>query len=70
MILDITDANEENKDKLRGAIKYFNGDKNNISVKIKISDELKDCGQIYLTVEILSIFKNILGEEKVIIQEV
>ena len=36
LILDINDSTEEQKNKLRGAIKYFCGDKNNINVQIKI----------------------------------
>ena len=69
LTLDITNANEEEKDKLRGAIKYFNGDKNNINVQIKIGEEFKPCGQIYLTEQILEIFKDILSDERVIINE-
>ncbi len=63
IILNITDATEEEKEKLRGAIRYFSGEKNNINVKIKVGEELKDCGQIYLTDEVLNIFKDILGHE-------
>ena len=39
LILDITNSDEKEKDKLRGAIKYFNGDKSNINVFVKINDE-------------------------------
>ena len=67
LTLDITNASEEEKDKLRGAIRFFNGDKNNIRVQIKIGEELKPCGQIYLTEEILKVFEDILGREKVYI---
>ena len=63
--LDITNATEEQKDKLRGALRYFNGDKNNINVQIKIGEETKTCGQIYLTEEIQEVFKDILGNENV-----
>ena len=69
LTLDITNTNEEEKEKLRGAIKYFNGDKNNINVQIKIGEELKPCGQIYLTDQILEIFKEILSNERVMINE-
>lgn len=65
LTLDITNADEIQKDKLRGTIKYFNGDKNNINVQIKVNEELKPCGQIYLTEEILQIFEDIIGKEKV-----
>ena len=63
--LDITNSTEEEKDKLRGAIRYFSGDKNNINVQVKIEDTLKPSGQIYLTDEILKIFEDILGKERV-----
>ena len=63
LTLDITNATEEQKDKLRGALRYFNGDKNNINVQIRIGEETKPCGQIYLTEDILKLLKNIVGEE-------
>ena len=63
MIIDITNSTEEEKEKLRGAIKFFNGEKNNIAVAIKINNELKPCGAIYLTEEILKIFQEIVGKE-------
>ena len=69
LILDITKSSEEEKEKLRGAIRYFNGDRNNIGVKIKIGEELKPCGNLYLTDEILNIFKDIIGKENALIQE-
>lgn len=65
LTLDITNADEVQKDKLRGAIKYFNGDKNNINVQIKVNEELKPCGQIYLTDEILNVFEDIIGKYSV-----
>ena len=63
LILNITNTTEEQKAKLRGAIKFFNGEQNNISVAIKIEDELKSCGAIYLTDEILKVFEDIIGKE-------
>ena len=67
LVLDITNTSEEQKAKLRGAIKFFNGEQNNISVSIKIGDELKSCGAIYLTDEILNVFKEIMPEGTVTI---
>ena len=67
--MDITDSTEEEKEKLRGALRYFNGDKNNINVQVKIEEETKNCGQIYLTEEILEVFQNILGRNQVKIDE-
>ena len=59
LVFDITDVDEEKKKKLRAAIKYFNGDKNNINVFVKIGEEKRNCGQIYVTEEILEVFKQI-----------
>ena len=70
LILDITDLEEETKAKLRGAIKYFSGEKNNISVQIKIDNEFKPCGAIFITDEILKVFEEILGKERVEVKEV
>ena len=62
LVIDITDATEEEKDKLRGAIRYFNGDKNNINICVKVGEDIKPCGQIYLTEEILKIFEGIFNQ--------
>ncbi len=67
--LDITNANEEEKEKLRGALRYFNGDRNNMNVQIRIEKELKPCGQIYWTEQIQGVFEDILGKENVQILE-
>lgn len=63
--LDITNANEEQKDKLRGALRYFCGDKNNMNVQVRINEEVKHCGQIYLTDKIQEVFEGILGKENI-----
>ena len=65
LTIDITNLNEEQKAKLRGAIKYFHGERNNINVQVKINEELKPCGQIYITDEILGIFEEIVGKENI-----
>ena len=67
LTLNITNISEEQKVKLRSAIVYFHGERNNINVQIKINEELKPCGQIYITKEILAIFEEIIGKENVII---
>ena len=64
LVVDITDATEEQKDKLRGAIRYFSGDKNNINISIKVNEQLKPCGQIYLTEDILKIFEEIFANQR------
>ena len=67
LTLDITNLDEENKSKLRGAICYFQGDKNNINVQIKVGEEYKPCGQMYVTDEILKFFGELIGAENVTI---
>ena len=63
LTLNITNLTEEQKTKLRGAIKFFHGEQNNISVMVKIDEDLKSCGAIYLTDEILKVFEEIVGKE-------
>ncbi len=67
LTLNITDITEEQKSKLRGALKFFYGEQNNISVSIKIGEDLKSCGAIYLTDKILNVFEDIIGKENCII---
>ena len=56
---DITNFSEEQKNKLRSAIKYFSGDKNNMNIQVKIGDEVRPCGAIYYNDEIKKIFDEI-----------
>ena len=63
MTLNITNLTEEQKTKLRGAIKFFHGEQNNVSVMVKINEDLKSCGAIYLTDDILKVFEEIVGKE-------
>ncbi len=63
--IDITNLEENVKAKLRGAIRAFNGEKNNTPVQVVDNQQIKPCGSIYLTPEILEEFKKIVGEEKV-----
>ena len=70
LTLDITNLNEETKKKLRGALRYFNGEKNNINVQIKVGEEFKPCGQIYYTNGTNEILRNILGDTRIGLIEV
>ena len=65
LTLNISNADEMQKDKLRGAIRFFTGDRNNIAVQVNDSGVLKPCGAIYINEEILEQFKEILGKENV-----
>ena len=69
LIFDITDLDEENKAKLRGGICYFSGDKNNIHVFVKMGEEEKSCGAIFINDDIINLFKLVLGNERVMLTE-
>ena len=65
LCLDITGISEDIKVRLRGAIKFFNGEMNNIPVQIKDGKNILPAGAIYCTEEILKVFVDILGQERV-----
>jgi DNA polymerase-3 subunit alpha len=67
-VIDITSLQEETKERLRGAIKFFSGEKNNIAIMVKENEELKPCGGIYLTEEVKTQFEEIVGKSRVYIQ--
>ena len=67
--LNITDLNESQKEKLRGAIKFFVGDKNNIMLQIQNGDTISPAGAIYLTDEILREFEELIGKDRVAVVE-
>ena len=62
LILDITNLDEKHKAKLRGAIKFFAGDKNNMPLYVKQGDKISSCGAIYANEEIIKELKEIVGE--------
>ena len=69
-VLDITNINDEQKERLRGAIKFFTGERNNIQVQI-INGERKDmAGGIFINNETLEEFRDIVGYENAKIEEV
>ena len=67
--IDITDISEEQKEKLRGAIKFFAGDRNNIAVKIINGDTSVMSGGIFINEPIYNEFKEIAGSDRVSIEE-
>lgn len=69
LLIDITNIDEKTKTRLRGAIKFFSGDKNNIAINIKENEEIKPCGGIYITDEIKRQFEEIVGTERVKLAE-
>ena len=61
--MNITNLGEEQKEKLRGAIKFFTGEKNNLQVFVKQGEKISSCGAIFATDEILDEFKEIVSAE-------
>ena len=63
LIIDITNLDEDKKDRLRGALKFFSGDKNNIQVEIINGERQDPAGGLYVTKEILEEIQQIVGIE-------
>ena len=53
LILDITVADEEVKAKLRGAIKFFAGDRNNVAIKVQNGEQILPCGGSIITIMVV-----------------
>ena len=68
ILIDITKINEEDKAKLRGALKFFNGEKNNTPVQVKNGESILSCGSIYMNKEILDELTEIVSKENIFIQ--
>ena len=63
--LDITDLDEELRYKLKGAIRFFQGDKNNMMLVIKNGEREDKAGLIYITKEIEEEFEKLIGKDNV-----
>jgi len=68
--INVTNLTDEQKAKLRGAIKFFSGDNNNVPVRIINGDSISNSGGIFITPRILEEFKKITGDENCNIVEV
>ena len=47
LLIDITNLTEENKARLRGALKFFNGEKNNTPVQVKNGENILNCRKYF-----------------------
>ncbi len=68
--INITNLNEEQKEKLRGAIRFFSGDRNNCRIDIKNGNKVDSAGGVLMNSEILNEFSDIVGEQNVTIHSV
>ena len=69
LTINITELEESQKERLRGAIKFFAGDRNNIAVKIINGENSVMSGGIFINDEILNEFRLIAGYDKVTVSE-
>ncbi len=60
--IDITSISEEQKQKLRGAMKFFKGDKANCKIQVIDEGQVKPCGVMLINPNIIKILQNIVGE--------
>ena len=68
MIIDITELTSNQKERLKGAIKFFSGDKVNMRLSIIEKTQEKPCAAIFLTEETLEQFKEIVGEKNILLK--
>lgn len=66
--LDITNLEESKKDSLRGALRFFSGEKNNIQIYIINGDKKDAAGGIFLNDQILKELEEIIGVQRVKIE--
>ena len=67
LTIDITLLDEGTKDRLRGAIRFFKGDRANIKLQIKDSSGTKSAGGILFSERLVKIFEEIVGKQNIII---
>ena len=67
LVIDITDLPEETKEKLRGTIKFFEGEQNNLKVNVKNNGKETECGAIFAdnAGKTIEAFKDVVGEDRV-----
>ena len=70
VLFDITNLDEKQKEKLRGAILFFRGDRNNLPIYVKQGEKISSCGAIFATTEILKEFSNIVGKDNMYVKSI
>ena len=68
--MDITQLDENKKEQLRNAIRYFSGEHNNIMLQIINKQEKMNAGGIFFTEEILHEFQDLIGIENAYLEEI
>lgn len=63
LVLDIRGIDEDTKARLRGAIRFFMGDRNNMKVEIIDEEGTKPCGAIFINQDTVKQFEEILRKQ-------
>ena len=63
--INITNLTDEQKERLRGAIKFFTGEKNNKKLQIQNGERIDPAGGIYMNEEIFKEFEEIVGKDNI-----
>ena len=63
--INITNLTEDKKDKLRGALKFFTGDKNNVAVQIINNENKMPAGGIFANQNTIDEIQEIVGKENI-----
>ena len=63
--VNITNMDETSKEKLRGVLRFYRGEKNNTPVQVINGENILDCGTIYLNKDILEEIKELIGDNVV-----
>ncbi len=63
--IDVTNLSEQQKERLRGIIKFFSGDKNNKALQIQNGKTISPAGGIFVNEEILKEFEEIVGKDNI-----
>lgn len=65
LVIDIIGIDEDTKARLRGALRFFMGDRNNMKVEIIDEEGTKPCGAIFINQNTVEQFEEILGKDRV-----
>ena len=63
--IDITNISDTQKDKLRGAIRFFAGDRNNCRIDIKNGEKIDSAGGVLMNEDIYKEFQEIVGANNI-----
>ncbi len=66
LTIDITNLSDLQKDRLRGIIKFFAGERNNCRIDIKNGDRIDSAGGVLMSKDIYREFAEIVGEENLL----